>query len=1002
MTSFTTDTGVVSGQKSGWSLVKKLGEGDAGEVYLVESLLENRTAILKRPARSVFTGEVRRQAEQIRTEGRILQALGEILPRLPGGKVSAPALLDQSKAGSEFGDRYFIVIDRARGFDLAYLARTSRMGLEDANGIQLTPVERAYLAEIAHQKQLPERILFAALSAVLATFDAIHQAAVDTGSGNAAGILWNDVKPDHLFWDPHTASITIIDWGNGRFLDEGGVSRDMRHTAAGDQRQFLDEMGRFLAQTAPDLLNKLEWPEVGHIYEDVNPLVKQLRERVDSALAQANRLLQETRAKEAELLSPELERGLDLTGLEHIHQEIVSLGEIPDYAGALRLVSQSAANLAAAGDMGSVRALTAWAAGLPGAPAQSLQLLEQLAHITAQAQDESYHALILAVQSAAANDWLETLWHMLQSLERAPEPEWWNDLLPLVRKQAASEKIANIRPLLNLRRLHLTLQASLQKIDDQLARSPNGDDQAHYKQLENLAGKIRQVIHAWVQLEPLPPYSTLAYTDLEQMINEIEQCLPRAGDELLSALEPARSQVRKLLESWGRKEFITARRDLRQTLLFDPDRRRLLRADQALQLAPDWLQRLQSGPRPGEKLTDYVTTLEYEGRELRNQVGPAGWLDGALEALKAIRRGTWPGDLLADQLVLAGEMPWLRRFERAETIRRLFQPNQPNLNPLPSIQGVREARFGPESEISFTEPLDAWIPEARGSSARVYLGNYRSGNGEQREAAIKIMRMDKADYALPLFREEVQVLSIMRDVPGVTRMLECGFLWMGDPPELPPDHNLGAIQAMKGEALRIGPDAADQYLDLLDARVREGWTPYLLVERRQREDNLLLLCDASLNRGTFLPVQDLLFMSIQICDLLEAAHQRNVVYRDHKILHYYWLAEQNGIYLIDWNVARYHPEGLTPMDIHMDLVQLGARGLHHVLTGRTAPGALPLGPTRPEDIEHADESYHAQWTYDDQRLSPQVRIILEQLLAGSYISASDLKDDLKRAYMETG
>ena len=56
MTSFTMETGVISGQKSGWSLVRKLGEGDAGEVYLVESLVESRLAILKRPARSVFTG----------------------------------------------------------------------------------------------------------------------------------------------------------------------------------------------------------------------------------------------------------------------------------------------------------------------------------------------------------------------------------------------------------------------------------------------------------------------------------------------------------------------------------------------------------------------------------------------------------------------------------------------------------------------------------------------------------------------------------------------------------------------------------------------------------------------------------------------------------------------------------------------------------------------------------------------------------------------------------
>ena len=583
-----------------------------------------------------------------------------------------------------------------------------------------------------------------------------------------------------------------------------------------------------------------------------------------------------------------------------------------------------------------------------------------------------------------------------------PEADWWNDLLPDIRRLAENEQIAMFRPLLNLRRLHLSLQSSAQNLEDRLARNPDAEAQTHFERINQLTGRLRQVIHNWVQLEPLPPHSMLAYSDFEPLINEIEAVLPGAGDDLRRAMHPPRQQVQTILETWGRKEFVSAAQELRRLLVMDPDRRRLMRADQALNAAPDWIQRLQAGPQPGENLPELVTALEYEGRELRNQVGAAGWLDGALEGLKLMRRGAWPGDLLRTQPALLGEMPWLQRFERSETIQRLFNPNQPAVQPLPCIRGVRETRFGPDSELTFIEPLDAWIPEARGSSARVYLSAYRAGSGEQREAALKIMRMDKADYALPLFREEVQVLSVMQDVPGVTRMIECGFLWMGEGDQLPADHNLEAIQAMRGEALRIGPDSANQFLDLLDSRVREGWTPYLLIERRPREDNLLLLCDASLNRGRFLPVHDLLFMAIQICEVLEAAHRRNVVYRDHKILHYYWHQESNGIFVIDWNVARYHSEGITPVDIHMDLVQLGARGMHHILTGRTAPGALPLGPTRPEEIEQAAESYHAQWTYDDQRLSIQIRTILEQLLAGSYTAAADLKEDLKRAYMEIG
>ncbi|HMN61570.1 MAG TPA: hypothetical protein PJ988_14455, partial [Anaerolinea sp.] len=503
MTSFATETGVVSGQKSGWSLVRKLGEGDAGEVFLVESLVESRLAILKRPARSVFTGEVRRQAEQIRTEGRILKALEDLFSKLPNHRISAPILLDQSKSGSEFGDRFFIVIDRAGGFDLSFLARCSRMGIESANDGDWSGVEYAFLEEISRQGQIPERILLSALSAVLTAFDAIHTARVDTGSGEAAGILWNDVKPDHLFWDPFKSAVTIIDWGNGRFLQDGGVTRDMRHTAAGDRRQFLDEMGRFLSQASPDLYARLQWPEAGHLYEDIQPLLLTLREQVEQALAQADRQLKEARSREAELLQPDLAAGLNLPGIETVHERIVSLGEIPDYPAALRLVSRSAANLAAAGDMGGVRDLGSWAAGLPGAPVDSLRLMSRLAKIAAQEQGPTYNALVEAVQQAAAGNYEETLWQMLSGLQNGPEPDWWNDILPQVRGLAGEGGAVLARPLLNLRRLYLTLHTNAQKMEDRLARAADAGGQSRLDGLLNLNERLRAVIHNWVQVEPL-------------------------------------------------------------------------------------------------------------------------------------------------------------------------------------------------------------------------------------------------------------------------------------------------------------------------------------------------------------------------------------------------------------------------------------------------------------------------------------------------------------------
>jgi hypothetical protein len=351
---------------------------------------------------------------------------------------------------------------------------------------------------------------------------------------------------------------------------------------------------------------------------------------------------------------------------------------------------------------------------------------------------------------------------------------------------------------------------------------------------------------------------------------------------------------------------------------------------------------------------------------------------------------------------LGRELPWLKHYERTERlpaeVKTQEEEPQPETLPVVDFTGASEYIFGPQGVLRLVEPLDAWLPEARGSSARVYLGDEVLEQGITRQLAVKLMRMDKMEYALPLYREEVQVLALMDGVPGVVRMLETGFIHMNPPGLLPVDSDLAAVKALKGELYRIPPGEPKEFLSQLESRLQDGWTPFLGIEKREKENNLLLLCDAGMTHGHFLPVLDLLQMAIQVCDIIEAAHSQNIVYRDHKLLHYYWQEKTHGLDILDWNVARLHPDGLSDFEKNLDLVQFSARGLHHILTGRSAPGALPIGPTRPEEIEQAAKSYQTQWTYDDQRLSPHLRDIIEAALAGSYTQARALRDDLKGTF----
>jgi len=98
--------------------------------------------------------------------------------------------------------------------------------------------------------------------------------------------------------------------------------------------------------------------------------------------------------------------------------------------------------------------------------------------------------------------------------------------------------------------------------------------------------------------------------------------------------------------------------------------------------------------------------------------------------------------------------------------------------------------------------------------------------------------------------------------------------------------------------------------------------------------------------------------------------------------------------MIDWNVSKRVPGGLSTTETQFDLVQFGARALHYLLAGRSAQGALPLGPNKPEEIESAARNYAVHWNYDDHRLPKDIKEILHSVLAGDYISARQLRDDL--------
>jgi serine/threonine protein kinase len=1008
----------IQGQRRSWNLVKKLGEGDAGEIYLVESLLDNQPAILKRPRRGSFFSDILRQASQIKTEGSILRGLQRAAFQNQSLHLNVPTLIDQNVAKYGLGEQTFIIVEQASGLDLKLLSQVIRFGPASIQNLPTNPESTFLIQNWSQFPEFPEQLLVRILLGVINLLEIIHTTEIRNEQGTQSGVIWNDVKPEHLYWDPLSVRLTVIDWGNSRFLESNGVTKDRQYSALDDFRQFIQEMGSFISEANPDLYTRLEWPDntaSGEIYVHV---IQPLKEKLAALHEIDSEHLQALRRQEVDLYSlsrPELEQ---IVQYEELQRQLAVYGEIPDNFGAINFISKAAFQMASEYRLAEFQKICESAARLPSTSSDKWKLLIEIAAVAKQAADTdelTQTAFSNSLAAGVAGDWTAALWELFAHLGDGPRPAWWEKISQEVRKVCLGLEPEAISPYTAFARIYYTLQAEVTRKGDQRLRAAaegignNGQELGdfHWQASEDLIATIQEeVIKKWKEIEPCPPNSGIGYTEVDSVIDPIENLLPGSREKLEKSLTQPKAQVDLVLNAWEHKDFELARRGLRSILVWDPDRARLLTAEKAIGAGPGWLARVRRGAGKDEPFYDYLTSVELAGRLLRNQVGPSKWLDETLEAFKRLRRGTRSVDLMIEYPETMHELPWLNEYKSREILSlphtRPLTLERDNARHYPSniTEGVVEGKFGPNQSMVLAEPLDTWMPEARGSSARVFAGTLHKSAKKSLSFAFKIIRPDQLDYALPLFIEEIQILTMLSDVPGITPMVECGFIKIEDGQALPSDESHASADNLSGQVIHYGVEQAQNFLASMDRQLSVGWLPYLALVRRSQEYNLLRYCEASYTHGWFLTLRDSLILSLQICDILQFAHDRNIVYRDHKILHYYWDIDAHGVTIIDWNIAKRQPQGLSEAERQFDLVQFGARALHHILTGRPAQGSLPLGPNRPEDIEKASTHYPVNWTYDDERLPNQLRTILEQTLNQGYTQVRDLRQDLLDIYQQ--
>ena len=204
--------------------------------------------------------------------------------------------------------------------------------------------------------------------------------------------------------------------------------------------------------------------------------------------------------------------------------------------------------------------------------------------------------------------------------------------------------------------------------------------------------------------------------------------------------------------------------------------------------------------------------------------------------------------------------------------------------------------------------------------------------------ALKIMRLEHLiedgvpRWEAEVFINETDLLLALEDLPEVVNLYDCGYV---SSRETYPDG---------GEIRSFGTNL-HAFQEAFFPSLGEQWRPYLSLEPLPRHQNLLYVMKQGADgQRRRLPTEEGLSLALQFGQLLYHAHDRGIVFMDHKLEHVYWDGET--LRVIDWNSSK----RITGTGQNAD--QQRINDLHNLCVGILYPiftGASPQkGSLRPQ------------------------------------------------------
>jgi serine/threonine protein kinase len=590
----------VQGKATTWQMSDTpIGSGDAGEVYAVTCVEQPElTGVMKTPARIATGGTIQRQAGQIAQEARALSRLDG----LPRCKANPPRLLDTAPEWTQGTANYFIISETAPGKTLeSMLAEKRQTG-----------------------KPFPRRVIINVLDALFDLFARAHK----------AGILWNDVKLDHIYWHNPTGGVAVIDWGNAVFLD-GDNSRQKRSLPRWeDYQQLVDTLGSFLQQNAPELFEDLGWEE----FQD-----RELDSAQVSVLARRIAYQQEVIALKVmeyqSLIRVVIKSEPTLEGLENIqsYQHILEKIGAPWESEAILTYSRSLVlkTLKRGDTPSSVKAVTI----LWEIFGQSLDVQWYLVREYFRSTDLLSQPLLHElVKNTLYDYWSNALWTLVFIAQNSPSSDWWNKLIPLLRQKALS---------LRTPPPYQTCQTLLTWAEEQ------GGEQ------QKLAEELRKILGHWREKGNNLEESPFDYALMDVL--ETTTGLPRRMHTAVRQnLSQGQEAIRELLQAWVNMNWDELTKAFRRVTAWDPDRWGIFHLVNAVEDFQSWINNLHKGPTSNSDSKEFIEKMLLERPPVDRLLGTPPWLDKLLQTLQDIKERN---SFLRHKAEMQAWCPWILQAE---------------------------------------------------------------------------------------------------------------------------------------------------------------------------------------------------------------------------------------------------------------------------------------------------------------------------------------------------